>query len=100
MFPYKAAIFGLVPQSPALKPSELPEHCTGIFYFIHCGLSRNYSTTIEALPQIAGDIGLEPINSAPKTDVLPITPISKFKFVYPLGLEPRTTTLKVSCSTY
>ena len=65
MFPYKAAIFRLVAQSLAL-PSELPEHCTGIFYFIHCGLSRNYSTTIEALPQIVGDIGLEPNNLSAK----------------------------------
>ena len=66
MFPYKAAIFRLVAQSFALKPSELPEHCTGIFYFIHCGLSRNYSTTIEALPQIVGDTGLEPDNLSAK----------------------------------
>ena len=41
-------------------------NCTGIFYFIRCGCSRNYATTIEALPQIVGDKGLEPINLSAK----------------------------------
>ena len=62
-----------------LKPTELPEHCTGIFYFICCGLSRNYSTTIEVLPQIVGVTGLEPARLAaqfPKLvgNQLPVTP--------------------------
>ena len=44
MFPYKAAIFGLVSQSLALKPTELPEH-----YFIFIFIFKNNNFLIECI---------------------------------------------------
>ena len=97
MFPYKAANFGLVSQSLALTDWATGA-LYGNFYFIRCGCSRNYSTTIEALPQIAGDRGLEPHNLSAKNSRvanytnLQISTKSKirtsFLFVGVTGLEP------------
>ena len=71
-FHIRLLIFWIGSQSLTLQPTELPEHCTGIFYFIRCGLSRNYSTTIEALPQIVVQRGFEPRHSELKSDILPL----------------------------